>query len=104
MTKAETILWTQLKGRKLLGQKFRRQHSINNYVVDFFCSSLKLAIEIDGLTHLSKEEIEKDFERQSEIEKFGVEFLRFDNDRIYNDLANVIDEIINKIKVVAGTK
>ncbi len=51
MTKAEIVLWSKLKGKQLNGLKFRRQYSINNYVVDFYCPELRLAIEIDGGVH-----------------------------------------------------
>jgi len=58
MTKAETLLWIELKGKNIEGLKFRRQYSIEAYVVDFYCPALKLAIEVDGATHVTDEEIE----------------------------------------------
>ncbi len=51
MTKAEVLLWLQLKSRKMLGQRFLRQYGIDAYVVDFYCPKLKLAIEVDGESH-----------------------------------------------------
>ncbi len=60
---AEKILWSKLRNRQQRF-KFRRQYSIGNYVVDFYCPALKLAIEVDGATHSTKEEIEKDKERE----------------------------------------
>jgi len=51
MTKAEIYLWSKLKGKQINGLKFRRQYGINNYTVDFYCSELRLAIEIDGGVH-----------------------------------------------------
>jgi len=98
MTKAEVMLWLELKEKKLCGHKFRRQHSIGIYLVDFYCPKLKLVIEIDDLTHSSKDEIEYDSERQIMIENLGISFLRFKNDEIYQNILNVIDRI--KVKIV----
>ena len=98
MTKAEVYLWVQLKNKKILGQRFLRQYGINTYVLDFYCPKLKLAIEVDGATHLSEDEIEYDKHRQEEIETLGIQFLRFWNDEVYNDLTNVIEKIKQKIK------
>ncbi len=96
MTKAEVILWFELKNKKLV-VRFLRQFSIGKYVIDFYCPKLKLAIEIDGYTHLLKEEIEYDRIRQTEIEVLGVKFLRFTNEQIKCKLTNVIKEVNKKI-------
>ncbi len=97
-TKAESLLWQEIKGRKILGYKFRRQYSVGCYVIDFHCPKLKLAIEIDGLTHLTKEEINYDKFRQSEIEMIGIEFLRFNNQEVYGDLSSVVEMIKRKVE------
>jgi len=93
MTNAERLLWTELKGKKISGYKFRRQHSIGIYIPDFYCTGLKLAIEVDGPTHCTDIEVKYDDERQKEIENLGIQFLRFTNDEIYNNLYNVIEKI-----------
>jgi len=98
MTKAETLLWLQLKRKKICGCKFRRQFSVSSYILDFYCPELKLAIEVDGFTHLAEEEIEYDKLRQHEVENIGIQFLRFWNYEIYDDLYNVIDRIKTKVK------
>ena len=98
MTKAERLLWIQLKGKALNGYKFRRQHSIGYYVTDFYCTKVKLAVEVDGPTHYNDEEAENDKERQELIENLGVHFLRFTNDEVFETLDTVIDRIKNKIK------
>lgn len=98
MTKAEAILWLQLKNKKILGQRFLRQYSVLAYVVDNYCPNAKLAIEIDGPSHLSDEEIEYDKRRQKEIETFGIAFLRFKNDEVYEDLFNVLEKIKMKVR------
>jgi len=104
MPKAEVLLWVELKNKKL-GVRFLRQYSIGSYVVDFYCPELKLAIEVDGATHITDEEIEYDKNRQSEIETLNVSFLRFTNPEIYENMFNVLDKIksrIEEIKIVEG--
>lgn len=64
MTKAEVLLWMELKNRKL-GVRFLRQYGIGSYVLDFYCSELKLAVEVDGATHITDEEIRYDKEKAS---------------------------------------
>jgi very-short-patch-repair endonuclease len=97
MTKAEVLLWLELKGKKMKGYKFRRQHSIGYYVVDFYCTKLKLAIEVDGATHLSDEEIKHDKEKEYYIKSLGIAMQRFTNQEIYEDMMAVLDKIISKI-------
>lgn len=95
-TRSEVIMWNYLKGKQLLGYDFHRQKPLGNFIVDFFCNELMLAIEIDGESHYGREKEDK--QRQDEIEKMGVRFLRFDEIRIYYDLDKVIKEIENWIK------
>ena len=96
--KCELILWQKLKGKQVHGQKFRRQASIERYVVDFYCSRLRLAIEIDGGSHSATADLErKDKERQESIEKLGIEFLRFGNWDIYHNIDNVLNVIYERV-------
>jgi len=97
MTKAEIILWGKLKNRKLFTVRFRRQHPVDIFVVDFYCHELKLAIEIDGGIHLVKEISEYDNGRTYDIEKFGIRIMRFTNDQVFNNIDFVQQEILNKI-------
>ncbi len=97
MTGAECTLWKHLRRRNIRGFKFRRQFSIDSYILDFYCPQLKLAIEVDGDSHLTDEELEYDKKRQNYIEKYEIQFLRFFNGEIYNDIDNVIVRIIDKI-------
>lgn len=78
MTFSEVKLWNELKNGQLLGYDFDRQRPIGNFIVDFFCKDLQLAIEVDGITHLDEKVIEKDEIRQEELESMGICFLRFD--------------------------
>ena len=76
-TLSEVLLWQHLKGKKMKGYDFHRQKPVGNYIVDFFCNKLMLAIEIDGMSH--DEKINEDEERQKRIESFGISFLRFND-------------------------
>ena len=92
MPKGEILVWQRLKNSKL-GYKFRRQHGIDNYVVDFYCPKLKLAIEIDGKTHDFLDSISYDKERQKELENLGVKIRRFYSEDIFEDLNYVVEQI-----------
>ncbi len=74
-TLAEVLLWNQIKKKQIRGYQFLRQKPIDNYIVDFFCYELMLAIEIDGETHNYK--VEKDQIRQKRLELLGINLLRF---------------------------
>lgn len=78
-TMAESILWKLLQGRRLSGRKFRRQHSIGPYVVDFYCPSERLVIEVDGEVHDDPFRRAYDTERQEYLQRLGFNVLRFDN-------------------------
>jgi len=98
-TSAERYFWLILRNRKIAGLKFRRQHPIGKYVVDFYCHEKKLAIELDGCIHDLPEVKNHDNDRMKVIEQLGVTVLRFTNDEIFNDLNNVINKIINNINL-----
>ncbi len=78
-TPAERALWQTLKQRQLEGRKFRRQHSIGRYVLDFYCPDERLGIELDGSVHDDPLRRQYDAKRQAELEAFGVRVLRFEN-------------------------
>ena len=100
MPQAEILLWSRLKGKKVRGLKFRRQLSVGKYVIDFYCPAVKLAIEADGNTHTSEEEIEYDKTRQYEIANFGITFLRFRNEDIIKYTNEVLRNIERKIDLI----
>jgi len=95
-TSAETALWILLKSRKLEGRKFRRQQSINIYIVDFYCPSENLIIELDGDPHGDYIQIEKDKIRDKYLEKLGYTVLRFENRFVFQDPEYVLKEIKGK--------
>ena len=96
-TDAERILWSRLKGRQLLGYKFRRQHGIGVFIMDFYCPERKLAIEIDGSTHWTEGEKEYDRRRQEYIELYGIRFLRFSNFDVYKNIEGVLTVIAEAV-------
>ncbi len=77
MTPGEVTLWKHLKGKQMCGYDFDRQRPIDQFIVDFYCKKLMLAIEIDGSSHDSPEAQDQDAERQGRLESLGVRFLRF---------------------------
>jgi very-short-patch-repair endonuclease len=102
-TEAERILWSRLKGRQLLGYKFRRQHGIGVFILDFYCPERNLAIEIDGAPHRSEAEREYDRRRQEYIELYKIHFLRFSNSDVYKNLDGVLTVIAGAVKKTATT-
>jgi very-short-patch-repair endonuclease len=108
MTFGEALLWSELKEDKLLGFDFDRQRCIDNYIVDFYCKELMLAIEVDGNYHEFEDAILKDDSRQQRLEDLGVRFVRFSEAEVKADTFNVIRTIeaaiINLIKEDADIK
>ncbi|OCX51732.1 DNA methylase [Mucilaginibacter sp. PPCGB 2223] len=90
MTFGEVLLWNELKSDKLWGFDFDRQRCIDNYIVDFYCKELMLAIEIDGMSHNNEKAFIKDEKRQLKLESLGVRFIRFSEAEVKYDLINVL--------------
>ena len=90
-TFSEILLWNYLKRKQMKGYDFHRQKPIDNYIVDFFCNELYLAIEIDGESHYGNES--RDERRQKKLEKLGVQFLRFDDLEVVHNLDGVLKRI-----------
>ena len=97
MPRAEVILWNKLRRRQIAGVKFRRQYRVDRFVLDFYCPQLKLAIEIDGPTHQSAEARDYDQFRQRIIEGLDIQFLRFTNRDVYQNIDGVLDTICQKV-------
>ncbi|MEQ8425587.1 MAG: DUF559 domain-containing protein, partial [Cyclobacteriaceae bacterium] len=93
MTLSEVLLWNELKQKQLKGFDFDRQRPIDEYIVDFYCKDLMLAIEVDGDSHDSKEAQRYDKARQERLESMGVRFLRFDDHDVKKDIGWVLEEI-----------
>ena len=90
-TLSEVLLWKRLRNKQLRGYDFDRQKPIGNYIVDFYCAELMLAIEIDGSSHELKSE--EDACRQKEIERLGVTVIRFDDFAVKRHIIQVLEEL-----------
>ena len=96
-TSAEATLWRALRGRRLDRWKFRRQHPIDRYIVDFVTLDGKLIVEVDGVTHSTDGELTHDAERTRVLEAFGFHVLRVSNADIYENLDGVLEAIHNTL-------
>ncbi|MEX0781630.1 MAG: endonuclease domain-containing protein [Dehalococcoidia bacterium] len=94
-TETEALLWEQLRSRRLDGLKFRRQHPIGRFVLDFYCDQAQLAVEVDGAIHLDPEARSQDAERQALLEERGIRFVRFTASEIETSLDRVLTAIIS---------
>lgn len=92
MTEAENILWARLRDRRLGGYKFRRQHAISFFILDFFCAEKRLAIEVDGPSHL--EQVEYDQWRTERLNDFGIRVIRFTNREVECQVEAVLGVIL----------
>lgn len=92
-TKSEIILWQHLKGKQFMGFDFHRQKPIDNYIIDFFCNELMLAIELDGYSHTLDEVYVKDKKKESKLRELGIVLLRFNDIEVYDDIENVLRTI-----------
>ena len=92
-TEAESIMWDLLKAKSINGHKFRRQHIIKDYIVDFVCLHKKLVIEIDGQYHLEGQQIVKDKSRTEDLQESGYTVIRFTNEEVIGNTQQVIKDI-----------
>jgi very-short-patch-repair endonuclease len=96
-TKAEDILWEELKNRKVFKARWKRQHPVDIFVVDFYCHKYKLVIEVDGEIHLKEEILEHDEGRSHDIEKLGIKIIRFTNKEVTENIESVKERILYEI-------
>ena len=93
MTPAEVELWEALKGNKLNSTKFRRQHPISQFIVDFYCHKYRLVIELDGSVHELEDQKERDEGREAMLKDLGLIVIRFSNMEVKNNLNQVLTTI-----------
>ena len=93
LTPAEALLWTNLKNSQLAGKKFRRQHSIGPFIVDFYCPECRVAVELDGEGHMTETGTEADQKRTEFLKRFNVTVIRFENKEVFDDLEGVLETI-----------
>jgi very-short-patch-repair endonuclease len=97
MTPTEKKLWNALSNKKINGFRFKNQHPISKFIVDFYCHKAKLVLEIDGNVHDELEQADYDIGRTFEIESFGLKLIRFTNDQIETRFEEVLKEITNRL-------
>jgi very-short-patch-repair endonuclease len=97
-TPAEQKLWARLRHKQLYGLRFRRQHPIERFIVDFCCVARKLVVEIDGHSHALQAEYDED--RTAWLEERGYKIIRFTNEQVNHQLDAVLDEIARQAKIL----
>ncbi|MDB5271112.1 MAG: endonuclease protein [Hymenobacter sp.] len=93
LTSAEAVLWNRLKSSQLNGRKFRRQHSIGEFILDFYCPQEKLAVELDGAGHFTASGNLHDAARTDYLNAAGIRVIRFENKLIWSSLESVLQTI-----------
>lgn len=97
-TRAEHRLWRSLRGRRLSGFKFRRQHPMAGYVLDFYCAEARLAVEVDGGGHTEPKQVLHDRQRELKLMLLEIRVLRFWNNEVMNDLQAVLSVILEALQ------
>ncbi len=100
-TWAEQLMWSWLRSRRFNGYKFRRQHPVDIYILDFFCEEAALNIELDGSQHGFPDQQKHDMEREKLLRSLGIKTLRFWNSRLKRDAQNIRDTIFNELQARA---
>ena len=102
-TNAEELVWRFLRNRQMLGYKFKRQYSVDHFVIDFYCTELRLAVEIDGGTHNNTEQQKKDIGRQKYLEAFNIKFVRIKDEEFFGNPNKAFNKIEQAIKPIRKT-
>lgn len=100
LTEPEKILWSKLSRKSFSGIKFRRQHGIDNYVVDFYCPDKKLIIEVDGDSHTEVESLRKDKVRTKYLASLGYKIVRYNNRDVLYNIEGVLEDLDTKLKSI----
>ena len=103
LTPTEAILWERLRDRRCLNLKFRRQHPVGRYVLDFYCEAARVAIEIDGTIHLEAEQGAADARRQLELEELSIRFIRIPAHLISRDSVALMQFLTETLAIQNGT-
>ncbi|MAT56379.1 MAG: hypothetical protein CMF23_00245 [Ignavibacteriae bacterium] len=99
-TYTEKVVWMQVRNRRLMGIKFKRQYSVDQYIIDFYAPDIKVALEIDGDIHELPEVKENDEIRQKHIEQFGIQFIRLTNEEILGNPNKAFTKLEKKLKEI----
>jgi very-short-patch-repair endonuclease len=98
LTSAEATLWRELQRKQLEGRKFRRQHSVGSYILDFYCPSEKLCVELDGAHHFTEEGLTYDKKRTEYLNSLNIHVIRFKNLDVFEQMEKVLSEIKSKFQ------
>jgi very-short-patch-repair endonuclease len=93
LTPAEAILWKNLQRSQLDGKRFRRQHSVGNYIVDFYCPECRLAVELDGEGHFNSMASQYDVQRTDFLNSLNIRLIRFESRMVFENLEGVLESI-----------
>ncbi len=99
-TFAEQRFWTRVSNRQFFNLKFRRQHGIGPYIVDFYCPARKLVVEIDGDTHADDQAIRQDQERTHDLTAMGYTVIRYTNRQISSSYEEVFEDLARKLELL----
>ena len=102
MPLAERLLRAKLRAKGLSGYKFRRQYSVEGFVLDFYCPQSKLAIELDGESHFLPGAQDRDDQRAKTIEGYGIRVLRFTNTDVYKNMQGVLSSIVEHVEIITS--
>jgi very-short-patch-repair endonuclease len=97
-TDAEEKLWQALRKSQILGYKFTRQYGVGKYILDFYCSVLRLAVELDGSQHMEIQRYKYDEERTNFLNSHNITVIRFFDNEVFNNLPGVLEKIVQTIK------
>ena len=98
LTPAEARLWSVLSNKQLEGSKFRCQHPVGNFILDFYCPAYRLVIEVDGKIH--DRQMARDGDRTAKLEEYGYTVIRFSNDSVLNNLPEVVADIKQAVNLL----
>ena len=96
-TRAEMMLWQRLRGKRMRGFRFRRQQTIDRFIVDFYCRQAQLVVEVDGSSHRSTEAARYDEQRTRLLEELGLSVLRFSNEQVFYETDAVLNTIADHL-------
>ena len=97
-TLSEVLFWNEVKGKRINGFQFLRQKPIGNFIIDFYCPKLRLAIEIDGDSHGFDEAIQRDKFKEKYLSKLGIHLIRYDDNELKSNIQGTIDHLIDWIE------
>lgn len=103
-TEAEKLIWRFIRNRQLPGYKFKRQYSIDHFVIDFYCPELKLAIEADGGSHIEPVSKKYDIRRERYLKKFCLTFVRIKDQELFGNPNKAFAKIEDAVKKLEGNK